>query len=314
MLSICCKTYEETVAAMKFYNGKLKVKFKVRKNKSVCVDKTCNGSITYYGDSGFGYVLKEICNHTCTSIRKRAPKSAFKQEYVFDRFKTILKFNPEFAVPDIQQVLGEFVHTCFRSQEYYEVTRKGRLAYLCKYVGPANMDYYCLIPALMDMFHKLDPDNLMDAEYNEIDGIKYYSRMLMVPGVLRRALPYLQSCKTMDAAHMIGLGKNYPIGKMYNYAVKDGNNNVHSAAGHGGNESNTEWLYFMKHWLHHLMDDKSNLITDQMGGILNAICAYQESVNHISKYKNYFYDLETNLLKNWTVCSHHKRGYEDVWG
>ena len=50
--------------------------------------------------------------------------------------------------------------------------------------------------------------------------------MLMVPGVLRRALPYLQSCKTMDAAHMIGLGKNYPIDKMYNYAVKDGNNNV----------------------------------------------------------------------------------------
>ena len=29
------------------------------------------GSITYYGDCGFGYVLKGICPHTCTSIQKR---------------------------------------------------------------------------------------------------------------------------------------------------------------------------------------------------------------------------------------------------
>ena len=130
--------------------------------------------------------------------------------------------------------------------------------------------------------------------------------MLMVPGVLRRALPYLQSCKTMDAAHMKGCGENYPIGKMYNFAVKDGNNNVHTAAGHGGNESNKEWLYFMEHWLYFLMDDKSNLITDQMGGIINALCRFQESVNDIIDHpykkedwrlawwnnygKNYFFD------------------------
>ena len=44
---------------------------------------------------------------------------------MFDRFKTILQFNPDFKVPDMQHVLREFVHTCFCSEEYYEVTRKG---------------------------------------------------------------------------------------------------------------------------------------------------------------------------------------------
>jgi hypothetical protein len=193
------------VSKRKFYNAHLKVNYTIRKNKSVCRDKKCQGSISYFGDSGFGYIFKEVNNHSCTSRRERGPRSAYTEKYVFDRFKRILEFNPEFAVLDIQQVLGEFVDKHFCSSEYYEITRKGQLAYLRKYHGPKNMDYYCLIPHLMEIFFQLDPDNQFDAEYLEIDGMKYYSRMCMIPGVMQRALPYLQSSKTMDAAHMTGL-------------------------------------------------------------------------------------------------------------
>ena len=120
---------------------------------------------------------------------------------------------------------------------------------------------------------------------------------------------------------MLGIGSNFPRGKMYTFVCKDGNDKCHIAAGHGGNESSEEWKFFLLPWLSYLMNDQSNIITDQMGGIINAICSVQTTMNKRIKEgnlddsfwwhqsgKDYFYDRQTNLLKNWTVCSHHKYG------
>ena len=93
-----------------------------------------------------------------------------------------------------------------------------------------------------------------------------------------------------------------------------------------GNESTVEWEYFFGYFLSYLFLFGCSLITDQMGGILNAIIKVQQyfdandgkeidpNGNNITgkwwygRSDRYFYCSDSDRLKHWSACVTHKSG------
>jgi hypothetical protein len=123
--------------------------------------------------------------------------------------------------------------------------------------------------------------------------------------------------------YIFGLGQNHGLGKLYTLVALDGNGNIHVAVGHGGNESGPEWIFFLQFFMLFLLTANCYLISDQMGGIFNAIFAVANIMN--ANVNNEFY-LVCNLykvavwwpanlfkmvdgkLQRWTGCLTHRYG------
>ena len=313
-----------------------------------CLCRSCKQVVlSYWGN----FVLKDINPCAC---KRTAQKTQLNQPYTAKwcsgQLESVLKDKPTTDVRACLTVIRDKIkndptHKGKVHLLTQEVVRRGKDLLLAKIMGPSSNEYFGDLEFIRSLVQQADPENEFHWETEMVKGKAYYSRMVLIPGCLKRILPFLKIVKACDAAHMYGIGSRMPLGKLYNFTAKDGNNHLHFAIGHGGNESTPEWFWFLNHFLRDLCNKDSHLITDQMGGLKRALVDIQKDYNQRSKdakpaparaasggaipprgfkkdeeqwwfgLKDHFYDPPSNNLKNWSVCAYHKyQNIRDTYG
>ncbi len=66
--NIIVKDPTERNAVLKSHYNMLGIRYVIRDNKCRCKTASCQGEVGYWGDVGFGFVLKTIIPHTCIHV------------------------------------------------------------------------------------------------------------------------------------------------------------------------------------------------------------------------------------------------------
>ena len=158
MKNIIVKDPTERNAVLKSHYNMLGIRYVIRDNKCRCKTASCQGEVGYWGDVGFGFVLKTIIPHTCIHVcdddadlntgvdlnndsgnddtgnddlsrkRNRKANAAYASSFIGSQVGDILKYNPKICAVDLQNIFA-YVDPVFKTHQYQTIVRNGKKAY-----------------------------------------------------------------------------------------------------------------------------------------------------------------------------------------